>query len=400
MTQERYSNGKPKGKVRYYLPTFQTEVDVRCFPLSYNLDKVQCGLEPDTSCFCDSPVCHNSSSQQIHVLVCFHSFHLTCLSTDGHCVICEPPLKRLAKQLSESFNKGLMKEIEDGTEEVTANDDDNSRDLELLSGEEAEEYYNSQAWQRKVNDIIGTYSNIHHPTKANHSQLQQPTTCTQRSSTRTPHLNLFPTPALYVLPLQTGNVTTWHFPPAYSQSTLNGRTGSNACTFIALVLCKLYLASPELPRPHHPLSLTWVFRMVQGMEIGNKFYDSYSAGNPVMFGVREAAQKVQGSLGIVSLGPELPADIIRQPVATANLTYHIQQASMMNQTTSIFIIDQKTVAIIPMGQHVLLLDSHCHAQSGAYVAMAPSSSIWELMEWYKAFNCFPYSMGTVSNITF
>ena len=55
--------------------------------------------------------------------------------------------------------------------------------------------------------------------------------------------------------------------------------------------------------------------MVQGMEIRKKCYDSYSARNPAMFGVREAAQKVQGSLGI---------------------------ASMMNQTTSIFIIDQKT----------------------------------------------------------
>ena len=96
-----------------------------------------------------------------------------------------------------------MKEIEDETEEVTASDDDNSRDLELLSGEEAEEYYNSQAWQRKVNDIIGTYSNIHHPTKENYSQLQQPTTCTQGSSPQTPHLNLLSTPTLYVLPLQT-----------------------------------------------------------------------------------------------------------------------------------------------------------------------------------------------------
>ena len=111
------------------------------------------------------------------------------------------------------------------------------------------------------------------------------------------------------------------------------------------------------------------------MEIRNKFHDSYSAGNPVMFGVREAARKVQGSLGIASLGPELPADIIKQPVATGKLTYHTQQASMMNQTASIFIIHQKTIAIIPMGQHVLLLDSHCHIKSGAYVAMAPSSSI-------------------------
>ena len=112
--------------------------------------------------------------------------------------------------------------------------------------------------------------------------------------------------------------------------------------------------------------------MVQGMEIRNKFYNSYSARNPAMFGVREAAQKVQGSLGI---------------------------ASMMNQTTSI-IIDQKTVVIIPMGQHILLLDSHCQTQSGAYIAMTPSSRIWELVEWYTAFNCFPYSMGTVTNIIF
>ena len=73
---------------------------------------------------------------------------------------------------------------------------------------------------------------------------------------------------------------------------------------------------------------------------------------------------------------------------------------MMNQTTSILIIDKKTVAIIPIDQHVLILDSHCHTQSCAYIAMAPSSRIWELMEWYKAFNPFPYSMGTVTNITF
>ena len=55
-----------------------------------------------------------------------------------------------------------------------------------------------------------------------------------------------------------------------------------------------------------------------------------------------------------------------------------------------------------MGQHILLLDSHCQTQSGAYIAMAPSSRISELMdrEWYNAFNCFTYSMGTVTNIIF
>ena len=44
--------------------------------------------------------------------------------------------------LSENFNKGLMNESEEETEEVTSSKDDNSRDLELSSAEEAEKYYN------------------------------------------------------------------------------------------------------------------------------------------------------------------------------------------------------------------------------------------------------------------
>ena len=140
--------------------------------------------------------------------------------------------------------------------------------------------------------------------------------------------------------------------------------------------------------------------MVKGIELGNRFYDHNSGGNAGMYGVREAAQKVQGSIGISSVGPELPADIVRQPVASANLEYHVQLASNSNQTTSLFILDQKTVAFIPMGQFILLLDSHCHTQSGAYIAMAPNTRIGELMQWFKMFNCFPYSMGTVTNVTF
>ena len=67
--------------------------------------------------------------------------------------------------------------------------------------------------------------------------------------------------------------------------------------------------------------------MLQGIEIGNKFYDSFSAGNPgIMFGVKDAAQNVQRSVVITSVGPELPADIARQPLATANLPYHIELA--------------------------------------------------------------------------
>ena len=57
-----------------------------------------------------------------------------------------------------------MNEIKEESEEVTASDDDNSRDLELSSAEEGQKY-NSEAWQWKVNGIYSTYSNIHHPTQ-------------------------------------------------------------------------------------------------------------------------------------------------------------------------------------------------------------------------------------------
>ena len=113
-----------------------------------------------------------------------------------------------------------------------------------------------------------------------------------------------------------------------------------------------------------------------------------------MFGVREAVQKIQASLGIASVRSELPADITRQPVATANLPHHIQLASLVNQTTSVLIIDQKTVAFIPMGQHVLLLDSHCHAQSGAYVVVQFFPLLQLFLNWYNC-NCTGLFLSTV-----
>ena len=374
-------------------------MDVRCFPLSYNL---QSGLEPNPTQFCDSPVCRNNSSQQIEVLACFHTFHTTCLSADGSCVICDAPLKRLAKQLSDTFNKGLMSDKEENSDVVSSSDDDHSGELELTSAEEAEKYYTSPAWQRKIINIISTYDNIQHPTKANHQQTQQNTAQRNSSASHRTHVNPLNACQLTVLPIQTAdNITIWHFPSMYSQSTLNGRSGSNACTFIALVLSKLFFASPEMPRPNQPLSSTWVFRMVQGMDIGNKFYDSHSAGNPArMFGVIEAAQKIQGSIGIQSVGPELPADITRQPVATANLAYHVELASTTRCTSSLFILNDKTVAFVSLGQSILLMDSHCHGHSGAYIAMAHKSNLWDLLKWHKNFNRFQYSMGTVTNVTF
>ena len=51
-----HANSRPKRKDHYHLLTFDKDVDSRCFPLSYNLRKVESGFEPDPSVSCDSPV--------------------------------------------------------------------------------------------------------------------------------------------------------------------------------------------------------------------------------------------------------------------------------------------------------------------------------------------------------
>ena len=206
MAQEDYLNGKPKGKAQYHLSTFGTQVDVRVqsgymglgLMFGYNLEKLQCGLEPNQSFFCDSPVCHINSTQQIQVLACFHTFHSACLPLDESCIICAASLKSMAKELSQSFNKGLVNQhVDEQHEIIVSNDDENSQDLEISSAQEAEKYYSSQEWERKVNEIIATYENIRHATKPNHhAQIQ-------RSISQT--TSIFPGPQMTVLPVQNGN---------------------------------------------------------------------------------------------------------------------------------------------------------------------------------------------------
>ena len=108
-------------------------------------------LEPDLSVSCDSTDCRASSLQDIQVLACFHSFHVTCLTADGCCRICDGTQWKTAKELNESFNKGLMSSQDEETEE---NHDNNTGELEVPSADEAENFYNSPAWNTNTSEQI------------------------------------------------------------------------------------------------------------------------------------------------------------------------------------------------------------------------------------------------------
>ena len=198
---------------------------------------------------------------------------------------------------------------------------------------------------------------------------------------------------------------SWSFPSTISQSTILGRSGSNACTLIALLFSKLFFSSNVVyPAITSPLSQTWVYQIiVQGILIGNRIYDSITQHAPQTFGVSEALQVstvLNNVIGLTTMSLELPASIVPEASPSASLPYHWRQALMQGKTTSIFILQSNTVVFIPTPQGIFLLDSHFHGNSGAHVAFAEWQHAYDLLSWFKANNNFQYTLGTVTNVKF
>ena len=194
------------------------------------------------------------------------------------------------QKLSESFHKGLMSSQDEETEENLPSDDDNNTgELEVPSVDEAENFYNWPAWNRKTSVQIENFVNISHPTKPNwqfHTQPSNITTqpthhppltpqniqSTQATTEESHHsTQTFPLPTLnlFVPATSQQKFTTWHFPWQLSQLTIGGHNGSNGCTFIAHFIAKLFHTVPPTSiNPMQPLNfkLTTQF-LVSWLEI-------------------------------------------------------------------------------------------------------------------------------------
>ena len=132
--------------------------------------------------------------------------------------------------------------------------------------------------------------------------------------------------------------------------------------------------------------------------LGNQFYDRAAGNSGQLYGVREAATKMEQTKALDSI--ELPVSIIRDQTPAASLPYHLSQAQLnKTKTACIFIINDKTVSFIPT-QNGIVFDSHYHGTSGAFVAIAPNDTAFELLSWFKTINSIPHNLGTVTCVSF
>ena len=84
-------------------------------------------------------------------------------------------------------------------------------------------------------------------------------------------------------------VTLWLFPRNVSQSTIDGRNGSNACTVIALSFGFIYhqsnLTAPAVARP---LSRQWETVITEAIRTGNGMHDELFGGEGIDVAVEDA----------------------------------------------------------------------------------------------------------------
>ena len=323
------------------------------------------------------------------------------------CPICLGPLNKKAEKLANTFNSGLLSstqpdDLDQDYSDLQDEDDCNSTPDTSMNTTDAELFYISTEWSQKVDGILNTYAAIPLPSQVNHSINDQPTSNPDASPSSANSAHVL-TPII-IPPNHHGNITFWSFPSSISQSTILGRLGSNACTFIALLFSKLFFSSTvDIPATTLPLSQTWVYQLVvQGILVGNRIYDSVTQ-IPQTFGVQQALQTsgvLQNIIGNTTVGPELPASIIPEASPAASLPFHWRSALAQGQTTSIYILGSNTVVFIPTSNGIFLLDSHLHGNHGAHVAFAEWQHSFELLSWFKSVNNFQYVLGTVTNVKF
>ena len=174
--REYYKNGKPKGNKQFYHPTFDTKTDTRCFPLSYNLGKDKLGLEPNPNYCCDLPTC--LVTQEINYVrhSCYHTFHLVCLPPDYCCPICKDPLEATVRKKVAVFNEGLLKNADMDEEEgdVIQDDGDEAQEVNLPNhANDAEEYYQSEAWKQHKENTVASFENVPPPEHVNAQSAQR-----------------------------------------------------------------------------------------------------------------------------------------------------------------------------------------------------------------------------------
>ncbi|KAL9977845.1 hypothetical protein ACROYT_G015297 [Oculina patagonica] len=146
-----------------------------------------------------------------------------------------------------------------------------------------------------------------------------------------------------------------------------GRTGSNACVFIALHMEKL-CAERNLTWPTGDLlPITWETALHDAMAKGNKIHDDLFDHDATDVTVEEAESLAGEECGVRTLGQQ--TDIFGFNPVNQLTNWLIQTAQNVSRSFSVIVSDEQAfLIVVNSDQSAMVVDSHSHGNGGAIIA--------------------------------
>ena len=180
--------------------------------------------------------------------------------------------------------------------------------------------------------------------------------------------------------LSGSGVCIWDFPCELSQSTFQGRNGSNACNIIALLLAQgIHKTNCDLfPSPF--LRSDWVALVCGCIKVGNAIYDRSRGSLPHRYLSAGEAAMIAGDVLDVSVGQPKPVRV-NDPHVPSTLRFHLLELCNSSVTSyAVLIVNEKTVLFVSFpGETLVLIDSHLHGQTGAMVVLGNRCNVDEFV---------------------
>ena len=189
-------------------------------------------------------------------------------------------------------------------------------------------------------------------------------------------------PATQIARVTQHQPTEFLLPSTYSQSTIGGRNGSNACTVISALLVKMHLEG-SLPARRRfgqlHLSPVFVYIFMQAITKGNQIYDSLSTKLNINLYVQEVVNNLQ-NLKLKSTHEQ------SHPTLQSLQCMLEGKASQKVKSACIIVLppDKSLSLLFETSGDIWIVDSHSHNVQSAMVVYYPYSIITSLSRYLDA----------------
>ena len=198
-------------------------------------------------------------------------------------------------------------------------------------------------------------------------------------------------------------ILEWAFPENFSQSTINGRNGSNACAFISLYFGQVAAKGLLSPRVGHVLPVEWQDALKEAILRGNDLHDELFDQEGIDLNAEDAVEMAGDDCGVLCLGQQ--KDLFGPSTKQLLAEWLNELSSRKERSCHLFCASRRTMLLmIDSSGDVYFVDSHSHKDTGALIATAPSGNGVAFADWMDSMMDFnwrsPFTIGSMIEVIY